>query len=116
MTHIGGHAIDSSVRTVAFKHIGAIKREKLDLWLQSILWDHMIPNSTSSHLEVLRLKGVLEIEGSDSKWVVNGVMELFDLQEGVRWGNEDAREGKIVVIGRGFDLDSITCSFVESMK
>ncbi|KAI8814015.1 COBW domain-containing protein 1 [Cladochytrium replicatum] len=102
--HLPEH-IDKSVTTVVVTMHGQFDRQKLDEWLRSLLWESTIPGSTtpSETLSILRLKAVVDVRGEDSKVVVQGVQELYELHEGVKWAASEARESRFVFIGRGLN-------------
>lgn len=60
---------------------------------------------------VLRLKGVLDVEGSDAPIVVHGVQHVFHpLTQLSRWPDE-SRRSQIVLIGRELDEHAVRSSF-----
>lgn len=97
----------------------------VDAWLRSVLWDRINPGQstevTSGQLpvdfEIHRLKARLPLTNGAMK-MVQGVREVFDItdcQNATRSGAagpDSLKEGKIVVIGRGFSF----IDFKESFK
>jgi G3E family GTPase len=61
--------------------------------------------------EVFRVKGVVDVAGSELVHVIQGVHETFEVQPSAqRWGEGDfaLRQSRIVVIGRGLDAGELT--------
>lgn len=85
---------------------------KLDVWLRSILWESKIPDLSSGpdsisseespNFEIYRLKARLPLTDGNVK-IVQSVRDLFEIKDSPEQKKDDAseaREGKIVVIGR----------------
>ncbi|CAG8746303.1 15156_t:CDS:2 [Gigaspora margarita] len=89
---------------------------KIEQWIQSLLWEKMIPtNNTTScqsnpQITILRLKGIITPNHDiKSRVVVQGVQELYDLQyipSNINDENAEKKEmikDKIVIIGRNLE-------------
>ena len=88
---------------------GYINPEILDKWLQSILWDKLIPNiptqpeTSEGAMQVLRFKGVIQIKDDPNQWIIQGVRELFDKQQGAIWKDPlEERMNRLVFIGNRY--------------
>jgi G3E family GTPase len=57
------------------------------------------------------MKGVLDIDGSDQRYVFQGVHMLFDGQPDRLWQPDEARINRIVFIGRNLDRQELTDRF-----
>ncbi|GJJ15700.1 hypothetical protein Clacol_009978 [Clathrus columnatus] len=83
---------------------------QLDGWIQSVLWEKIIPEHSSTSdlpltLEVLRCKGIWWNENG-KQFLLQGVRELYDISElPVTETDTSIQEsiGKLVFIGRGLD-------------
>ncbi|KAJ3299518.1 COBW domain-containing protein 1 [Borealophlyctis nickersoniae] len=107
------HHIDETVQTIAFTFTGKVNISRVDEWLQQLLWEGVIPapqkgddssadTQSSPPPEVLRMKALVNVEGSERKWVVQAVREVYDKQEGAPWGKGEERVNKVVFIGEVF--------------
>lgn len=88
--------------------IPASKVPKIDEWLQSVLWESVLPespySSSGSHptdFEIHRLKGIVYLEDGTTK-IIQAVRDVFEIRESEHWqkGEKEA-QCKIVLIGRG---------------
>ena len=93
-----------------------MSRTKLEHWIQQLLWELELVNVSQplKFPELLRIKGLVNLEGSEKKHVVQSVQELYDLQEGINWGSED-RVNKMVFIGRYLDQELLLESFSQTV-
>ena len=130
--HAGNH--DLSVKTVTFEELGDLDGDRLDAWLASVLWEHVIPGegsggkSTSNgsggggsetaaavdkkdRMEILRMKGVVSIAGEDRRAVVQGVHELYDKDYTTAWTPDEQRLNRLIFIGRNLDGPALHRSF-----
>jgi G3E family GTPase len=77
---------------------GLLDREKLQSWVDSLLWEReVVPE------DVLRMKGLLNLKGSNHMHMLQAVYELYEIMEGPAWEPQQPRMSKIVVIGRFLD-------------
>jgi len=107
--------IDTAVSTVTVKHEGTTKLDKVELFLQKLLWDVEYQNNKGEKVKVLRLKGVLSIEGRPEKVILQGVHDTYDTYPTKLWG-EETRETIIVLIGRNLEKDSLQKAFMEVLN
>ena len=54
---------------------------------------------------MLRYKGVLLMEGADRKVIFQGVHQIMGTDVGVKWGEDELRESKMVFIGKNLPKD-----------
>ena len=85
--------------------------EKLDLWLQRVLWESELPMPESSQnlrdpvsvFEIHRVKGLIILASGGTK-MLQGVREVFEITERASIPNTSTKtleHGKIVLIGKG---------------
>ncbi|KAJ3314513.1 COBW domain-containing protein 1 [Boothiomyces sp. JEL0838] len=103
------HAIET-VKTVAFTVNGVVESKKLDEWLQKLLWE----KSIDKEMEILRFKALINM-GDHHKYIVQSVLELFDIQKGQEWGSEE-KTNKLVFIGRHLNEEMLRKSFTECLE
>jgi G3E family GTPase len=112
-----GHAhIDPSISTIAISHqpIATKTISSVDAWLRSVLWESILPVSSSddhpTDFEIHRLKGLLALDDGSIK-VVQAVRDVFEIRD-VENRNRDGEDAgramdhcKIVIIGRNLGKD-----------
>ncbi len=90
-----GHShADSEITSVGITLEGEIDRGRFVNWLQMLL--------IMEGMDVMRAKGILNLQGSDKRHIFQSVFMMFDDQEDRPWG-EEPRINKMVFIGRGLD-------------
>ena len=52
---------------------------------------------------MFRLKGILNLDDEDRRFVVHGVHMTLDGRPGRPWGADETRRNEMVFIGRGLD-------------
>ncbi|KAI9821297.1 MAG: hypothetical protein M1827_004033 [Pycnora praestabilis] len=112
-----------STTTLPLPALNPTQLPSLDAWLRSILWDSHLPlprtnrppsppppHSSSSQpkstFEIHRLKGLIPLTDGSTKMIqgVREVFEIIDVRDGAKGqGGEQAKGGKIVLIGRGLE-------------
>ncbi|GAQ89223.1 hypothetical protein KFL_004990080 [Klebsormidium nitens] len=98
------HRHDSAVGTVTLRSPDRFDLARLERWLGELLWER------SGTLDVYRMKGVLNIVGREEKQLLQAVHDLYEIRPGQRWGNEEERITRIVLIGKGLDLEALQAS------
>lgn len=96
---------DPTVTTCTIDVLGSVELRRLDLWLGELLWNPL------EGTEVYRVKGVVSAMGSDERFVVQGVADLFEVSpagaSGSAWRKGETRHCKIVFIGRRLYRDNL---------
>lgn len=103
------HFHNDTITTVMFEQKGVVIRDRLEKWLQSLLWEKSVFGLQTN---VLRFKALIHMENSEKKHVVQAVQELYDVQLGDNWSSKD-RINKLVFIGSGLDVKVLQESFQE---
>ena len=82
----------------------------LDAWLRSVLWDSRLLNVPDSGkpFDIHRLKGRIILSDSSVKLIqgVREVFEIIDEKDTISRTSSSNRSGKIVLIGRGLNVES----------
>ena len=76
--------------------------DKVDEWLQSVLWENELPGDSGEHdapFDIHRLKGRLLLQDGSQK-MVQGVREIFEIMDGPPVETDELEAGKLVLIGR----------------
>lgn len=96
--------------------VTAIDILKIERWIQWLLWEKTIPSNISSgNITILRLKGI--ISNPDSRIVIQGVQELYDLQQvPFSSNNNEIIKDKLVIIGKNLDYQKLKQSLWDWMN
>lgn len=109
------HSHDPAVRTVTLHVSRPLSLLRLRHWLDELLWGQDTAPSDSGEgplrPDIFRVKGLLHVSGSDKKWVLQAVHELYDFVEGPDWEVGVPPRSKIVFIGRHLDGDKLQKEF-----
>jgi G3E family GTPase len=97
-----GHTHDEEVSSVGIHLEGAIDAERLNQWVSQLLRE--------KGTDIFRMKGILNIKGSDNRFVFQGVHMLFDGREDRPWGLQE-RASDLVFIGKRLDRASLVEGF-----
>ena len=92
----------SNIRTlaIALPSLTPDQMERFSSFLESVLWDKSLPSDLPVP-EILRIKGYF-VRDDGSEYVLQGVMDLFEVKELPRQGvGPDLKGGKVVIIGKG---------------
>ncbi|RGB32891.1 CobW/HypB/UreG, nucleotide-binding domain-containing protein [Rhizophagus diaphanus] len=112
------HHIEKEVRTICLSEfpVKTIDIPKFERWIQWILWEKTIPITSSDNITILRLKGILTpISNPDSRIVIQGVQELYDLQQAPSSSSNQTIDDKIVIIGKNLDYQKLKQSLWNYM-
>jgi G3E family GTPase len=97
-----GHTHYKEVGSVGIHLDGTVDGDRLNRWLSTLLREKGV--------DIFRMKGILNIEGSDHRFVFQGVHMLFDGRQDRPWGT-NVRANDLVFIGRNLDRMELTRGF-----
>ncbi|MFM6483421.1 MAG: GTP-binding protein, partial [Dolichospermum sp.] len=80
---------------VAIVSPGTINGEKLNAWLSELL--------RNQGTDIFRMKGILNIENEDNRFVFQGVHMIFEGKVDRPWKANEPRKNELVFIGRNLD-------------
>jgi G3E family GTPase len=108
----GEHEHDNTVTSVGIEFGGALDLNKLNTWLTVLLRDNGV--------NIFRSKGILNIDGSDARFVFQGVHMLMSISSsddgvGRPWKVGEERTNRLIFIGRDLDRKQITSKFQECL-
>ncbi|GJL79205.1 MAG: cobalamin biosynthesis protein CobW [Nitrospinaceae bacterium] len=89
---------EEAITSVSLTLPGELDRNRFVQWLQMLL--------IFEGMDVMRAKGILNLEGSENRHIFQCVYMMFDSKPDRPWGDE-ARENKMVFIGRGLDKERL---------
>ncbi|XP_054809669.1 uncharacterized protein LOC129311400 isoform X2 [Prosopis cineraria] len=101
--HHHDHEHDSAVSSVSIVSEGTLDLDELDDWLERLVEE--------KGEDLYRMKGVLSVDGSDQRYVLQGVHSMMDGCPGKTWGPEEKRINKLVFIGRNLDETALRKGF-----
>jgi G3E family GTPase len=78
-------------------------RERLSRWLEGLV--------AVQGADILRLKGIIELQGQPRKFVVQGVHMLLEGELQRPWQPGEVRESRLVLIGRKLDAGRLQAAF-----
>jgi G3E family GTPase len=96
------HQHDLSVSSVGIECEGSVDEDRFNDWLRNLL--------VSRGVDIFRSKGVLAVQGSDHRFIFQGVHMLIDADEGRAWEDEP-RLNRLVFIGRNLDRHELESGF-----
>lgn len=96
------HEHDEEVTSVGITIPGDLNIKKLNGWLRDVLM-RLGP-------DIFRMKGVLSIQGEDTRFVFQGVHMLFDGRADRPWGKEP-RHNSLIFIGRNLNREVLVEGF-----
>ncbi|MEL6930380.1 MAG: GTP-binding protein [Cyanobacteria bacterium J06600_6] len=86
---------DWTVNSFAIVESGELDGQKLYHWLEDLL--------ANNGADIFRMKGILNIERKDDRFVFQGVHMMFDVKPDRPWKKEETRKNELVFIGRNLD-------------
>ncbi|KAM5299424.1 zinc-regulated GTPase metalloprotein activator 1B isoform 7-T7 [Ctenodactylus gundi] len=108
--------LDQSIVTVTFEVPGNVKEESLNVFMQNLLWEKNVRNKDNHCMEVIRLKGLVSVKDNPQQMIIQGVHELYDLEETpVSWDHDTERTNRLVLIGKNLDKDILKLLFIATV-
>ncbi len=89
------HEHDESVYSLAFVEDGVLDKEKLNTWMSELL--------QTKGPDIFRMKGILNIQGEENRFVFQGVHMIFDGKAERPWKPAETRKSELVFIGRNLN-------------
>ncbi|GLC33940.1 hypothetical protein PLESTB_000820300 [Pleodorina starrii] len=102
------HVHDNQVSTVSLRCDHPVDLERFKSWVDHLLWDR-----DSRADEIYRMKGLICVEGSDKKHMLQAVYELYEVVSGPEWQPGEARATRLVIIGRNLRPAAVKASWAE---
>ncbi|XP_066499433.1 zinc-regulated GTPase metalloprotein activator 1 [Hoplias malabaricus] len=105
--------LDKNILTVTFEVPGNVSEDHLNVFIQELLWEKMFKNKAGLAMNVIRLKGIVSLQGKQKKAMLQGVHELYELDETPEaWTDGEPRVNRLVFIGRNLDGDILKKEFI----
>ncbi|QCO00631.1 CobW family GTP-binding protein [Azospirillum argentinense] len=93
------HEHDAGIGCVAFREPGRLDPAAVDRWLNQLVQD--------KGRDLLRAKGVLDLDGQGRRFVFHGVHMTLDGRPGRPWRPGEERLNQLVFIGRNLDAGTL---------
>lgn len=93
--HHHEHEHDETVKAIGIVESNPIDGQKLNQWMGELL--------QTQGPDIFRMKGILNIQGEDRRFVFQGVHMLFDGRPDRPWRSTETRKSELVFIGRNLD-------------
>lgn len=93
------HNHDQDITCVAVRLSGGIDPIAFNRWLYALV--------QSKGRDLLRLKGVVNLEGEQRRFVLHGVHMTLDGRPGRAWDASEQRRSEVVLIGRDLDTEQL---------
>jgi G3E family GTPase len=103
LTGDAAHVHDDGIADVSLVSDHPVDAGRFKAWLGELL--------KTKGQDILRAKGILDIQDSDRRFVFQGVHMLSEFSTGLPWREGEKRQSKAVFIGRGLDKEAITAGF-----
>ena len=97
------HEHDDAVTSVALRETRPIDVNRFNQWIGALLRE--------KGLSILRSKGIIDLKGSPNRFIFQGVHMLMEGDDGKPWGRDEARDSKLVFIGRDLDAAELKAGF-----
>lgn len=91
-----------SIEAVSLRLDGELDEERFGDWVESALGD--------VEARILRVKGILAMQGVDARVIVQGISESVEVVLGAPWGDAQ-RTSRMVVLGLGLDRAALEAGF-----
>ncbi|CAL9707971.1 unnamed protein product [Knipowitschia caucasica] len=105
--------LDKSIVTVTFEVPGDLSEDSLNVFVQDLLWEKLFCNKEGHPMTVIRLKGIIAVAGKEHQVMLQGVHELYELNETPQTWEGSARINRLVFIGRNLDKDLLREQFIS---
>jgi G3E family GTPase len=107
LTDDHAHEHDDAITSVALLESAPIDNQKLHDWISHLL--------QTRGTDIFRMKGILNVAGSDHRYVFQGVHMIFDGKVDRLWKPTEERKNELVFIGRNLDRESLLRSFRDCL-
>ncbi|OKH26350.1 CobW family GTP-binding protein [Chroogloeocystis siderophila] len=97
------HEHDRSISSVAIAQTGIVDSDKLTNWLNQL--------TQTQGQNIFRLKGILNVDSEDRRFVFQGIHMLLDGRPGRPWKPGESRKNELVFIGRNLDENQLKQEF-----
>jgi G3E family GTPase len=86
------HEHDDTISSISITEPGSVNGDKLSVWLNQLV--------QAQGQNIFRMKGILNVDDEDRRFVLQGVHMLLDGRPGKPWKPSETRKNEMVFIGR----------------
>ena len=97
------HEHDESIYSVSLVEPGTVSGDKLNRWLYQLVQE--------KGADIFRMKGILDVDAQERRFVFQGVHMLLDGRPGKLWKPGEQRQNKLVLIGRNLEEAQLQAEF-----
>ena len=97
------HAHDDGISSISLTSDRPMDQAAVSQWLEALV--------AAQGQQILRLKGIIDIEGEGRRLVVQGVHMLLEGEFQREWGAHEPRSSRLVFIGRQLDGTALQAAF-----
>ena len=105
LTDDHAHEHDDGITSIALLESAPINAEKLHDWITQLL--------KTKGQDIFRMKGILNMDGTDHRYVFQGVHMIFDGKVDRLWKPKEQRKSELVFIGRNLDRRMLENQFQD---
>ncbi len=97
------HEHDDAITSVSLRASRPLDASRFTTWISDLL--------RIRGVDILRCKGILDLNNSPNRYVFQGVHMLMDTTAGKLWKDQETRESRFVLIGRNLDTAALKAGF-----
>jgi G3E family GTPase len=101
------HDHDESIFSVAIKELGSVSGEKFNRWMYQLV-QAQGPN-------LFRMKGIVDMDDEDRRFVFQGVHMTLDGHPGKPWQPHEPRRNELIFIGRNLNETALKEGFLACL-
>jgi G3E family GTPase len=102
------HEHDETVSSVSIVETGSIDSDKLTTWLNRLVQER--------GRNIFRMKGILNVDDEDRRFVMQGVHMLLEGRPGKPWKSDEKRKNEMVFIGRDLQEETLKEGFQSCLS
>ncbi len=102
------HEHDETVASIAIANRGVVNGDKLNRWLNQL--------AQAIGQDIFRMKGILNVDDEDRRFVFQGVHMTLDGRPGKPWKPDEIRHNQLIFIGRNLNETELKEGFLTCLN
>lgn len=102
------HEHDETVASIAIANEGIVNSDRLNRWLNQLVQE--------IGQDIFRMKGILNVDDEDRRFVFQGVHMTLDGRPGKPWKPDEIRQNELIFIGRNLDESQLKEGFLTCLN
>eukprot|EP01039_Chlorochromonas_danica_P008044 gene8044-8874_t len=98
----------SQISTISLVCDDPLDLEKFTVWISILLKE--------KGTNLYRVKGILQMQGYEERFVLQCIHMIFDGQKGEKWNDGETRRSRLVFIGIGLDKEELENDFSKTLS